>query len=133
MALTWGPLIWAYFIAGFFPESIRELTHQVLFGMNNDYRWIVPTLALIGLAGLTCSAISLPRVRQLRIYSPFLIGAGLLVVVPILTMALLVDLQPPGSPLAMIISMFGSVMGVLVVLGLIVGGVGLILLCFGKN
>jgi hypothetical protein len=104
-----------------------------VYYVNLYFPWMVTVLAYLGLAGAMLSSLSFTLVRRLRFLSEWMIAAGLLVAVPILTMALSEDSQPPGSSLAMIVSMFGSVLWVLFHLATAIGTMGLLLQWTVKN
>jgi hypothetical protein len=81
-------------------------------------------MGLVGLLMLLCSTSYIHRWRPFRIW--FLL-TGVTAVLPMILIALTVDAQPPGSSLAMVVTMFGAYMGPVIVLGISAGILGLMM------
>lgn len=125
--LGWGLPIAIMFIAAFVPAAVRQNLQQLLRGVNNEHRWVPWAVVLCGLLGVLMFAISFAYIRALRPYRYLFVILGGSVFLPILGMALAVDSQPPGSGLAMIISLTAVILIPVAIVALVVGLLGLLL------
>ncbi len=128
LMIGWGSLLFLATLAPMIPGWVGEALHSIVTTINNHYRWIPPTLLVLGLAGICMLVATLSCFHKLRPIRFHLITLGLGTATSIGGLGLAVDSQPPGSDLAIFISMFGSILFLLAILGLLVGILGLILL-----
>ncbi len=127
LTIGWGSLLFFATMAPMIPGWVGEAIHSIVTTMNNHYRWIPPTLLLMGLVGICMLVATVSWFHKLRSMRVYLLTLGLGTAASIGGLGLAVDSQPPGSALAMFISMFGSILFLLAILGLLVGIIGLIL------
>jgi hypothetical protein len=107
-------------------RSTAEFAFRVL-SLNSQFRFLpllVPIMGFVGLLMLLSSTSYIHRWRPFRIW--FLL-TGVTTVLPIILIAFAVDAQPPGSSLAMLVTIFGAYMGPVLVLGISVGILGLMM------
>jgi uncharacterized membrane protein len=121
--LGWGLPIAIMFIASFLPVTTLRSIQQLL----GEHRWVSWSAALCGLFGVLMLAISSAYIRSFRPYRILFVILGGSVFLPILGMALAVDSQPPGSALAMIISLTAVILIPVAIVALVVGLLGLLL------
>ena len=110
------------------PYSVREPIREMLSLINNEYRWIPASMAVIGLLGFPMFAISTVYIRTLSRFRLHFILVGFCTSISIACLSLVVDSQPPGSALAMLVSVMGLLLVPLAVLGIAVGLIGLLML-----
>lgn len=110
------------------PNSAGETIRQMLFLINNEYRWIPASMVVIGLLGFPMIAISTVYVRTLSRFRLHFILGGFCTALSIAFLSLVVDSQPPGSALAMVVTLMGLLLVPLAVLGIAVGLIGLLML-----
>ncbi len=110
------------------PYSVGEPIRQMLFLINNEYRWIPASMVVIGLLGFPMFAISTVYIRTLSRFRLHFIFVGFCTALGITCLGLVVDSQPPGSALAMIVSLMGLFLVPLAVLGIAAGLIGLLML-----
>jgi hypothetical protein len=109
-----------------FARSTAEFAFRIL-SLNYQFRFLpllVPIMGLVGLLMLLSSTSYISRWRPFRIW---FLWTGLATILPILLISLAVDAQPPGSSLAMIVTMFGACMGPVFILGIAIGIVRLMM------
>lgn len=107
-------------------RSTATFSFRVL-SLNLRFRFLpllVPIMGFVGLFMLLSSTSYMYRWRPFRIW--FLM-TGVTAVLPIILIAFAVDAQPPGSSLAMAVTMFGACIGPVLVLGISVGILGLMM------
>ena len=85
-------------------------------------------MVVIGLLGFPLFAISTVYIRTLSRYRLYFILAGFCTAISVACLGLVVDSQPPGSALAMLISLMGLLLVPLAVLGIAFGLIGLLML-----
>jgi hypothetical protein len=107
-------------------RSTAEFAFRVL-SFKSQFRFLpllVPIMGLVGLLMLLSSTSYIHRWRPFRIW---VLLTGVTAVLPIILIALAVDAQPPGSGLAMFVTIFGAYMGPVLVLGISTGILGLMM------
>lgn len=127
MFLGWGLPLAIVLIAELLPAADRQSLQQLVGSIANEHRWVPLSVFLSGLLGVAVFALSFAAIRALRPYRFLFVILGGSVFLPILTMALMVDSQPPGSGLAMIISLTAVVLIPTAIIALLVGLLGLLL------
>lgn len=127
MFLGWGLPLAVIFIAELLPAANRQSLQQFVRTLATEQRWIPLSVLLCGFLGVLMFALSFAFIRALRPYRVLLVILGGSVFLPILGMALMVDSQPPGSGLAMIISLTAVVLIPAAIIALLVGLLGLLL------
>jgi hypothetical protein len=125
--LGWVLPISIMFIASFLPAATRQSLQQQVGNIHEEHRWVPLAVVLCGLLGVLMFAISFACIRALRPYRFLFVILGGSVFLPILGMALAVDSQPPGSGLAMIISLTAVTLIPVAIVALVVGLLGLLL------
>ena len=107
-------------------RSTAEFAFRVL-SLNSQFRFLPLLVPIIGLVGLLMLLSSMSYIHRWRPFRIWFLLTGVTAVLPIIIIALAVDAQPPGSGLAMVVTMFGAYMGPVLVLGISTGVLGLMM------
>lgn len=107
-------------------RSIAESAFRIL-SLNSRFRFLPLLTPIIGHVGFMMFLYSTSYIRRWRPFRVWFLLTGVVTVLLIMLIAFAVDAQPPGSSLAMAITMFGVCMGPVVVLGISIGTLGMMM------